>query len=96
MASFHVDGRVCVKMEAGLAVRLGDFLVESDVVDKQLKALGYRLVELYGDGEVDGFDEDAPQVPTYAPVAKTYVPGSNRPAPGTQPVFQHRGPRRIS
>jgi hypothetical protein len=95
MSSFHVDGRVCVRMELDLAVRLGEFLVEADTVDKQLKAMGHRLVELDGDYAPGGF-ADRPSVPTYAPAGKAYVTGHSRPVPAGQPVFQPRARRQIS
>ena len=95
MASFHVDGRVCVRMEMDLVVRLGEFLVKADTVDKQLKALGHRLVELDGDFEANGLAEDL-RSPTYAPARTAYVPALTRAAPGDQPVFQHRARRQIS
>lgn len=46
MSSFHVDGRISVKMEIGLAVRLGEFLVKSNPADKQLAAFGWKLIRL--------------------------------------------------
>ena len=95
MSSFHVDGRVCVRMEMDLVVRLGEFLVKADTVDKQLKALGHRLVELDGDFEANGLDEDL-HLPTYTPARKAYGPGPSRLLPEGQSVFQHRARRQIS
>lgn len=43
MSSFHVDARIDVKLEYELAVRLGEFIVNSGTVDKQIMALGYKL-----------------------------------------------------
>jgi hypothetical protein len=46
MSSFHVDGRVSIKLEYDLAVRLGEFILNSGTEDKQLMALGYKLSNL--------------------------------------------------
>ena len=46
MPSFHVDGRVSVKLDYDLAIRLGEFLINSKTKDKQFIALGHRLVSL--------------------------------------------------
>ncbi len=76
-----------------MAVRLGELLVEADTVDKQLKAMGHRLVELDDDCPTEGC-ADGPSVPTYAPYGKTYVAGP-RPGSGGQPVFQHQARRQM-
>lgn len=46
MSSFHVDARIDVKLEYELAVRLGEFIVNSGTVDKQILALGYKLFNM--------------------------------------------------
>lgn len=44
--SFEIDPRIPMKIEIDLAVRLGEFIVKSGTVDKQIMALGHRLVAL--------------------------------------------------
>ena len=44
--SFEVDPRIPVKIEIDLAVRLGEFIVNSGTVDKQIMAFGHRLLAL--------------------------------------------------
>jgi hypothetical protein len=46
MSSFHVDARIDVKLEYELAVRLGEFIVNSGTVDKQILALGFKLYNM--------------------------------------------------
>jgi len=46
MSSFHVDARVSIKLEYELAVRLGEFLLQSGTDDKQVLALGHKLNNL--------------------------------------------------
>lgn len=48
MSSFHVDDRVEFKLEFDLAVRLGEFILRHGSVDKQIQALGHRLVAIEG------------------------------------------------
>ena len=86
MASFHVDGRVCVKMEMDLAVRLGEFIVKSATADKQLKAMGHQLIELEVDSEANELAVDV-LPPIYAPASEAYVTASHRPVHYSQSVF---------
>lgn len=44
--SFEVDPRIPIMIEIDLAVRLGEFIVNSGTVDKQIMAFGHRLVAL--------------------------------------------------
>lgn len=44
--SFEVDPRIPMKIEIDLAVRLGEFIVNSGTADKQIMALGHRLLAL--------------------------------------------------
>lgn len=46
MSSFHVDGRVSVRLEYDLAMRLGEFILSSGTEDKQFVALGHKLLNL--------------------------------------------------
>lgn len=46
MSSFHVDGRVSIKLEYDLAMRLGEFILSSDTEDKQFRALGHKLLNI--------------------------------------------------
>jgi len=46
MSSFHVDSRIDLKIEFDLAVRLGEFILNSGMADKQLLALGHRLANM--------------------------------------------------
>lgn len=46
MSSFHVDGRISIKLEYELAVRLGEFIIKSGTLDKQIIALGYKLYNM--------------------------------------------------
>lgn len=46
MSSFHVDGRVSIKLEYDLAMRLGEFILSSGTEDKQFIALGHKLLNL--------------------------------------------------
>jgi len=45
MSSFNVDARIVVKLEYDLAVRVGEYLLNSGTEDKQILALGHRLVK---------------------------------------------------
>ena len=46
MSSFHIDDRIEVKIEIDLAARIGEFIVKSGTVDKQIMAFGHRLASL--------------------------------------------------
>jgi hypothetical protein len=48
MSSFNIDDRVELKMDFDLAVRLGEFIVKYGTADKQIYALGMRLVAIEG------------------------------------------------
>jgi hypothetical protein len=51
MSSFHVDGRVAVKLEYELAIRLGELILSCGTEDKQILALGHKLVNMDEDNE---------------------------------------------
>lgn len=51
--SFQVDGRVSIKLEYELAIRLGEFLLNSKTEDKQFLALGHHLLNLEENDEND-------------------------------------------
>jgi len=55
MSSFHVDGRVSIKLEYDLAMRLGEFILSSCSEDKQFVALGHKLLNLDEDDESPNF-----------------------------------------
>lgn len=46
LPSFEIDPRIPMMIEFDLAVRLGEFIVNSGTVDKQIMALGHRLMAL--------------------------------------------------
>lgn len=46
MSSFHVDQRVDVKLEYELAIRLGELILSCGTEDKQILALGHKLVNM--------------------------------------------------
>lgn len=43
---FEIDDRIPLKIEFDLAVRLGEFIVNSGTPDKQIMAFGHRLLAL--------------------------------------------------
>lgn len=47
MSSFHIDDRIEIKMEIELCNRLGEFIVNSGTPDKQIMALGHRLMSFF-------------------------------------------------
>lgn len=51
MSSFHVDGRVSVRLEYDLAMRLGEFILSSGTEDKQFLALGHKLLNIDEDDQ---------------------------------------------
>jgi len=59
MSSFHVDARICLKLEYEMAIRLGEMILLSGTVDKQLKALGHKLKNIDSE-ETDEFNSFAP------------------------------------
>lgn len=44
--AFDMDPRVSLSIDFDLAVRLGEFIVKSGTVDKQIMAFGHRLLSL--------------------------------------------------
>lgn len=60
MSAFHVDDRIDIKMEVGLAVRLGQFILSPPgerVQDTQLLAFAHKLCNLLEDE--DGNKEES-------------------------------------
>lgn len=56
MSAFHVDDRIEIKMEVGLAVRLGQFVLSPPgerVQDTQLLALAHKLCNLLEDEDAN-------------------------------------------
>lgn len=49
MSSFHVDGRISIKIEYDLAVRLAEFILNSGTEDKQFLALAHKLSKIDDD-----------------------------------------------
>ena len=49
MSSFHVDGRISIKLEYDLAVRLAEFILNSGTEDKQVLALAHKLSQIDDD-----------------------------------------------
>ena len=62
MSSFHIDARIDIKLEYELALRLGEFILSSGTVDKQILALGHKLNNMEA-------DEDQPSPPPPRPPA---------------------------
>ena len=54
MSSFHVDGRISIKLEYDLAVRIAEFILNSGTEDRQFLALAHKLAQI---------DEDDQQPP---------------------------------
>lgn len=44
--SFEIDDRIPIMIDFDLAVRVGEFIVNSGTSDKQVMAFGHRLVAL--------------------------------------------------
>ena len=53
MSSFHIDGRIAVKMEFDFAIRLGEFILAQGTEDKQFQAFAHQLVNMEA-AEADG------------------------------------------
>lgn len=51
MSSFHVDGRISIKLEYDLAVRLAEFILNSGTEDKQVLALAHKLAQIDDDDQ---------------------------------------------
>lgn len=62
MSSFHVDGRINVKMEYELAIRVGELILRSGTDDKQILALGHKLANMDEENEefAPRWQEEAP------------------------------------
>jgi hypothetical protein len=58
MPSFHVDGRIAVRMEFDFAVRLGEFILAQGTEDKQFQAFAHQLVNLESNVDV----KNSPQI----------------------------------
>jgi|688.fasta_scaffold22242_3 hypothetical protein len=54
MSSFHVDGRISIKLEYDFAMKIAEFILSSGTDDKKLLALAHKLSKV---------DEEEP--PTY-------------------------------
>jgi len=52
MSCFHVDGRVNLKCEYDLAMRLGELILSSKTSDKQLVAMGHALLNSDEEGSI--------------------------------------------
>ena len=72
MSSFHIDDRIEVKIEIDLAARIGEFIVKSGTVDKQIMAFGHRLAALCKDQ-----DQDQEQEQDEGP--RRWIPAPSRP-----------------
>lgn len=55
MSSFHVDGRITVKMEYDLAVQLGEFIQANRPEDPRVRALGRQLTSLEDNAPNDSY-----------------------------------------
>ena len=62
MSSFHVDGRIGIKLEYELAVRLGKFILDCRTEDKQLAALGHKLVNLDEEESAPDWENSQPSI----------------------------------
>ena len=69
MSAFHVDDRIDIKMEVGLAVRLGQFVLAPPgerVQDTQLLALAHKLCNLLEDEDAskeNSWEEEENRIP---------------------------------
>jgi hypothetical protein len=88
MSSFHVDGRITIKMEYELAIRLGEYITKTRPADKQIAAFAWKLARLAEEEQGEtGEDWNEPAIP----VAREEKPGFNgwsRPEPGPAPVVK--------
>jgi hypothetical protein len=75
MSSFHVDARIGIKLEYELAIRLGRLILDCRPEDKQLQALGHKLVNL--DEEDAEIQPSWPQRVPHAPRQVHSVPVSH-------------------
>lgn len=48
-AAFTIDSKIGIKLDYEFAVRLGNFILESKTIDKQIMALGHNLCNLEED-----------------------------------------------
>lgn len=55
MPSFHVDGRISIKLDYDFAMKLAEFIINSRVKDAKLIALAHRLAQIDEDGEETKF-----------------------------------------
>lgn len=88
MSSFHVDGRIAIKMEYELAVRLGEFINKARPVDRQIAALGHRLSRLADEEQQSENGEwNEPSIPV-AREDRPEVNSWSRPEPCAAPVVK--------
>jgi hypothetical protein len=45
-SAFDIDSKIEIKLDYEFAVRLGNFILNSNTIDKQIKALGFQLSNL--------------------------------------------------
>ena len=45
-SAFTIDSKIEIKLDYEFAVRLGSFILNSNTIDKQIKALGFQLSNL--------------------------------------------------
>lgn len=45
-SAFNIDSKIEIKLDYEFAVRLGNFILNSNTIDKQIKALGFQLSNL--------------------------------------------------
>jgi hypothetical protein len=45
-SAFEIDPRVSISLDFDLALRIGEFIVRSGTVDKQIMAFGHRLLSI--------------------------------------------------
>lgn len=86
MSSFHVDGRITIRMEYELAIRLGEFIAKSRPVDKQIAAFGWKLARL-AEEEQEGGDWSEPAIPVIRE-DRPEVNSWSRPEPSAAPMVK--------
>lgn len=79
--SFHVDGRISVKLEYDFAMKLAEFILNSGTVDKKILALAHKLANL------DEEDSDPPNARPY----QNYDSYNREYNKITEPVYSKEG-----
>lgn len=87
MSSFHVDGRITIRMEYELAIRIGEFIAKSRPVDKQIAAFGWKLARLAEEEQEENGEWNEPAIPVVRE-DRPEINSWSRPAPSAAPVVK--------